>query len=355
MHTNYCVPTGVIIKEYLEEKNISVEELANKYKIDQKYLVDLLNGKSGLTIEIANILNKALPEITASYWLNLEDKYNEYIANEKKEKSKLLSCSKEQLKELSKKFKFKEVFKGLNWSLEKQAIEMLKLLQIRSFDKFNEAYSKYKVDFFQDGGETEAIAVWINLCKEEVFVQNDDISDINYSKEQLKNNLIMFKNIAYNENLDATINNCRRLCNRLGIYFVDLDPISNSKVRGALLTYEDHPAIFISRRFKTHDHIWFAIAHEIGHLMLHYQKDDILISLEENETIDDKEEEANKFARDLFIDSEEYNKFIAKGEFTSKAIEVFAAKNRILAGMLIARLQHDGYLEMSYMNYKKIR
>ncbi|MCY6958894.1 ImmA/IrrE family metallo-endopeptidase [Clostridium brassicae] len=350
MGINYRVATGVIIKEYLEEKNINEEELSKILGVSKLYISELLSGKNKLTEDIAVNLEKVLPEIPASYWLNLENKYREYLANEC-DKNNL---EKFNLEEIAKKFKFKEVFKGLNWDLLKQANEMLKILKLNSFDDFNDVYSNLQVDFFEDGGEKEAIAIWLNLCKEEAELQTEDINGIEYSHEKLQQKLGLFKNIAYNTNLNSTLISCRKLCNQLGIYFVELEAISNSKVRGALLTYNDHPAIFISRRFKSHDHVWFAIAHELGHLLKHYNINEVLISLEE-EQINNKEMEANEFAREFFISKKSYNEFIEKGDFSSKSIELFSAKNRILPGILVARLQHDKYIDMASLNYKKNR
>lgn len=351
MDINYRVATGVIIKEYLEEKNISNEELATLLRITKKKVSELLNGKLELNEEIAHSLEKVLPEIPASYWLNLEKEYREYLANENDDNF-ILNVN---LEEIAKKFKFKEVFKGLEWSLIKQAKEMLNILQIDDFNEFNSKYSNLQVDFFEDGGEIEPIAIWINLCKEEADLQTDDVSKIEYSKENLEKKLNLFKIIANNKNLDNTLNSCKKLCNQLGIYFVELEAISNSKVRGALLTYNEHPAIFISRRFKSHDHVWFAIAHELGHLIKHYESNDILISLDDEDNKDLKEEEANEFARDFFISKNEYEAFVKKGDFSSRSIEIFSAKNKILPGILVARLQHDGYINMANMNHKKSR
>ncbi|MEA4827914.1 MAG: HigA family addiction module antitoxin [Clostridium sp.] len=350
MGINYRVATGVIVKEYLEEKNITQKELAKVLGISERQVSDLLNGKSELSEDIALNLEKVLPEIPASYWLNLESKYREFLAREN-DKSKLEKCN---LEEIAKRFRFSEVFKGLHWDLSKQASEMLKILKISTFDAFDTAYSKLQVDFFEDGGEKEAIAIWLKLCEEEADLQTEDVEGIDYSHDKLQDKLHLFKKIAYNDNLDNTLKSCRKLCNQLGIYFVELEAISNSKVRGALLTYSNHPAIFISRRFKSHDHVWFAITHELGHLLKHYKVDDLIISFEEEKS-DSKEEEANEFARNFFIPKDDYDKFIENGDFSSKAIEIFSAKNRILPGILVARLQHDGHINMSSMNYKKSR
>lgn len=349
METDYRVATGIILNEYLVEKNISQEELSKELGVSEKIVSKLLKGKSRLTEEMAISLEKLLPEIPASYWLNLENKYSEYLAGEKEKNNLELS----DLEEIAKRFKFKEVFKGLDWDLSKQAKEMLKLLNISNFDVFSNAYSNLKVDFFEDGGEIEPIAVWLNLCKEEADLQDDDIN-VEYSKEQLENKLHLFKNIAYNKNLDNTFKSCRKLCNQLGIYFVEVEAISNCKVRGALLTHNNRPAIFISRRFKSHDHVWFAIAHELGHLIMHYQINELIISLDEEST-SIKEIEANEFARNFFIIQKDYDKFVEKGDFSSKSIEKFAAKNKILSGILVARLQHDKYIDISSMNHKKDR
>lgn len=349
MEINYMVATGIIIKEYIQERNIKLDELSKILGITQSNIKDLLNGKIRLDEDIAMKLEKVIPEIPASYWLNLEAKYNEYLEHENNK----IYLDNIDLKEIAKKFKFKEVFKGLDWDLSKQASEMLKILQIDNFNVFDKAYSTLKVDFFEDGGEKEAIAIWLNLCKEEADLQTDDVEKVQYSHENLEKKLHLFKSIAYNNKLDNTLISCRKLCNQLGIYFVELEPISNSKVRGALLTHNNHPAIFISRRFRSHDHVWFAIAHELGHLIKHYRLNEVIISLEEDQEIDCKEQEANEFARNLFIPKDEYESFVRRGDLSGKSIELFAAKNRILPGILVGRLQHDNYIDMASMNYKK--
>lgn len=350
MESNYMVAAGIILKEYIEEKNMNLDKLSKILGITKNNVENLFNGEIRIDEDIAKKLEKVIPEVPASYWLNIESKYSEYLS---KLNSKF-NFNNIDLKEISEKFKFKEVFEGLNWDLRKQASEMLEILKIENFNDFNKVYSNLKVDFFEDGGEKEAIAIWLNLCKEEADFQTEDVEKVQYSHEELQKKLHLFKSIAYNNDIDNSLISCKKLCNKLGIYFVQLEPISNSKVRGALLTYNNHPAIFISRRFKSHDHIWFAIAHELGHLIKHYNLNEVIISLED-QGIDFKEEEANEFARNLFIPKEDYDFFVTKGDFSSKSIESFSAKNRISSGILVGRLQHDKYIKMSNMNYKKVR
>jgi len=350
MNTGFIVPTGRIIKEYLSESGISQKELSARLGISEKHISNLLNGKSRLTEEVAIKLEMIFKKIPASYWLNMEAKYREYIAREE-ENDRLLNSD---LEKIAKRFKFKEIFKGLDWSLLKQANEMLKLLKISDFSNFEATYSNMPVNFMEDGGELESIAIWLNLCEQEVEIQNQDITGVKYNVKNLEKDLYLFKKLAYNPQLDISLNSCRKLCNELGIYLVICEAITNSKVRGALTTYNDHPTIYLSGRYRSHDHVWFAFIHEKGHLLKHYSDKETLISYDETEIpMNWKEDEANKFSRDYFIDPMDYNKYIDKKDFSSRTIESFAVDQGVLPGIVVARLQHDGYVPRDKFNYKK--
>ena len=350
MNVKYLEPTGTIIREYLDEVKITQKELAIRIGSSEKHISNVLNGNARLTEEFALKLEKILVDIPASYWLNYESKYREYLARQEE----ILKINNWNLDDISKRFRFSEVFKDLGLSLTEQAIEMLKLLKISDFDNFDKTYNNLAVDFMEDGGEKEAIAIWLNLCEEEIEIQNDDIEHVVFDKNKLEKSLNKFKILSNNNNTDASIRSCRKLCNKLGIYLVFCESITNSKVRGALTTYKGHPVIYISGRFKSHSHIWFAFMHEIGHLILHYNQKDIMISMEEDdETHNVKELEANKFARDFFVKPDDYNNFImiSNGNFTKELILEFSKKQDVLPEFVVARLQHDKKIEYSKFNW----
>ncbi|WP_079710202.1 HigA family addiction module antitoxin [Paraliobacillus ryukyuensis] len=356
MSNEFIVHTGSIIKEYLEELGISQKECAKRLGISEKHFSNLLNGKSRLTEEIAIKFEKIFHDIPASYWLNYESKYQEY---KKREEMYSHKYSTEQLKEYAKRFKFNTVFQGLEWDLVKQANEMLKLLRISDFEQFDEVYSNLNVDFMEDGGETESIAIWLNLASEEIDIQNKDLSNKSYSKEKLLEYLDKFKLLALNNDYANSLQSARKLLNRLGVYLVFYDALENSKVRGALTTYKNNPAILLTGRFKTHDHVWFALMHEIGHLIKHYKPNEPIVTLEDEldlePNIDTKEEEANEFARDFFINKNDYKEFLKNEQFDEKSIHNFANDQGILPGIVVARLQHDGYINFDKLNHLKNR
>jgi Zn-dependent peptidase ImmA (M78 family) len=57
------------------------------------------------------------------------------------------------------------------------------------------------------------------------------------------------------------------------------------------------------------------------------------------------EEEANCFARDVLIPAAELAHFIRKGKFTSDTIRQFAESIDVAPGIVVGRLQHDQVLK----------
>ena len=173
MTNEFIIHTGSILREYIDEIGISEKECAKNLDISEGDFVKLLDGKSILTNDIAEKLNKIIPDVPTSYWMNYEKKYRDYLANKN---AHLSHYSVDDLRLFARRFKFNEIFSGLGWDINRQASEMLKLLGISSFEDFDLNYANLNVDFMEDGGEKEAIAIWLNLAKEEIELQNKDLS-----------------------------------------------------------------------------------------------------------------------------------------------------------------------------------
>ncbi len=348
MFESFLVPTGSIIKEYLVEYGFTQKEACQRLEISEKHFSNVINGNSRLTEEFALKLENLLP-VPASYWLNLESKYREYLAR----KNQQSALAKLDLKNIAKRFKFSEVFHGLDWPIERQADEMLKLLKINSFESFEKVYEAIPARFMEDGGEKESIAIWLNLCEKEIEIQNDIPEGTIFSVSKFKKDLEEFKYLALNDNVSRAFLNCRKLCNKNGINLVVVDALTGCKVRGVITSKKGVPTIYLSGRFKTHDHIWFAFMHEIGHLLKHFNSQDMIISDDDfNSSI---ESEANNFARDFFVNKDLYENFKRQKKFSVSDIVAFAKSQNVLPGLIVAFLQHDKQIENSSFSNLKIR
>ncbi|MCC4044735.1 ImmA/IrrE family metallo-endopeptidase [Enterococcus gallinarum] len=354
MTREFILPTGTLIKNYMEHNCLDEKNFYKRLNKNADEVAGILHGNKMMTEEIAIELEKIF-NISREYWINYDNKFQIYLQGCESD----LSMNLTDLKVISKKFKFDDVFEGLDWNIFRQAKEMLSILQLENFGQFEERYAELSVDFMEDGGDIEPMVVWLKLCQEEIEIQNEDISDISFSKEELRNHISMFKDISLNGNIDESLDGARQLCNMLGINLVILEAITNSKIRGALLNYEGKPTIFLSYRFRSYDHIWYALIHELAHLLLHYEsREEIMISYEDefsDKNISRKENEANEFARDFFINPTDYKKFVENNSFNKIDVERFAAQQGVLPGLVVGRLQHDKHISYSELSYLKIR
>lgn len=80
---DYRVTPGETILEMLEDRGVTIKELASKLILTEEETNFLLKGEKELSPDIANVLEE-LFEVPVSFWLNLEKFY-------RKKKDELLS------------------------------------------------------------------------------------------------------------------------------------------------------------------------------------------------------------------------------------------------------------------------
>ncbi len=337
MYNDYYISTGEVLREYLNANNISQKGLAEKLGCSEKYLSNLMNGKAKMTEKIAIGLEGIFKDVKAIFWMNIEAEYRISLAREN------AIVVPENIEEIAKKYRFKNVFKGLKWTKEKQYREMLKLLGFDTLTQANEKIASLNVSFMEDGGDKEAILVWLALCKEKTELDENLPLEIEFAKNKLIEAIPKFKKIVCSENYTQTIKNIKKLLNRLGVIFVCEEALPGSKIRGATINYKGTPAIYLSTRLKYLDVIWFALFHEISHLINDYDGGE-MISMGDDENYtssDDREEKANQFARKSLIEEDDYNKFKNKEQIQEADILKFAKEQKVIPGVVVGFMQHD--------------
>jgi Zn-dependent peptidase ImmA (M78 family) len=110
--------------------------------------------------------------------------------------------------------------------------------------------------------------------------------------------------------------------------------------------------IQLSLRYKSDDHLWFTFFHEAGHILLHGKRD---VFVEGEGLVDEKEEEANRFAANILVPPLQYRRLLSMKPFGKSTIKAFAQELGIAPGVLVGRLQHDGHLPFSHCNDLKQR
>lgn len=350
---NFIIHTGSIIQEYLKAHNVSQKDAAKLMGTTTKHLSNIIRGKSALTTEMAIALENAIPDVPASYWINYEGRYQEYKA--KCPAYKKIPADKLAL--YKKRFRFKDVFKGTDLSDLEMAGKMLAILGLESFEDFLPS-CQTQAAFLRDKGEDEAVEIWIRLCLSEIDGQNPpDLPD--FDIDAIEGWLPTLRDLSLNSDTQQSLEDCRYVLNQMGIRLVFHEPLPGSGVRGASLVHDNAPAILYSGRFKTHDQVWFTIAHELGHIRNGDIEEGALVAFEDTYDEDsDRESAANAFARKLFLTDEKYNIIqneIAEtndGELVGTILRL-AAKYEVHPGILSGRLARDG--DVTYPQVSRLR
>jgi HTH-type transcriptional regulator/antitoxin HigA len=142
-----------------------------------------------------------------------------------------------------------------------------------------------------------------------------------------------------------------------GVVLVLVPHLSKTYAHGATFWLSrDKAVIMLTLRGSWADIFWFSLFHELGHILLHLSKQEVILESDEVEPENQAHErEADQFAADTLIPSEAYKNFVESGSFYRGDIQRFASQVGIDAGIVVGRLQHDGYIQNSWHNQLRSR
>ena len=347
------IPPGEFIKEELEERDWSQEDLAEVMGVSPKTVSKLINNLQAITPEIARLLSKAFDQ-PLNYWLNL---YNNYILRELEKKNNTNEVTKKSyiyshmpVREIVKKKWIKlcgdveelenEVLKFFNW--EKLNFDLYKE-HLPLFRK-SEAYSQYN--------EYNAL-VWYSMAKKMAKHYNK----INpYNKDTL---LSLSKELHKFTISSNGVKEFIQCLNDAGVIFFVLSHLNKTYIDGASFYDNENPVIVYSKRYDRIDNFWFVIAHEISHIIKNLEKkeDYYSINFDLNKVPRQKEieKEADEFALEVVKEKEIIEFFKDKTYKTHHSILEAEKKLQICAGIIVGILQHTGLTSRKNFNEYKYK
>lgn len=114
----------------------------------------------------------------------------------------------------------------------------------------------------------------------------------------------------------------------------------------------DKAIVQLSFRFRSDDHFWFTVFHEIGHLLLH-PTSPLFVEGQDYE-ITEEESEANRFAADTLVPAE-FEDDLKSVPRDFRAFARLAKRIGISTGVLVGQMQNRGLLQHEQMNFLKER
>lgn len=346
---DWTVAPGEILLEALEERGMSQSELARRMGRPTKTINEIVNAKAAITPETAIQLERTLG-IDASFWNQLETLYREYLAREQAEKEL------EAVADWADRFPVRDLERrglipqGLGQAERVEAL--FAFFGVASVSAWKTHWLAPDASFRRSAAfETspEATAAWLRWGEIEAAKVDTPV----FSATRLREATQEIRGLTRGADVAHAIARAQALLVTAGVVLLITPAFKDTHVSGAARWIAtDRALVQLSARFKTNDHLWFSLLHELAHL-LERKKSDHFDSGPDATGNDGDESAADRFARDVLIDPAAYAEFVSAGIVTEQSIRDFAHEQQVAPGLVVGRLQQEGLVERSHFNYLK--
>ena len=326
-----------ILKDYLDNNTISNKEFASRIGITPKHLIDILSGKSELTLPViesisivTNIPMNNIIEIEKNY--HMEENINSFLKNNNITLPQYLN-----------KFSYKNIKdkKWINFVYEDNKIDILmdilKYLRVKDPDRL------YSIDknimYKSKNDKPELLMLWLERCYR--ISQEQEVKE--YKKENI-NDIVKYildsanKNIFNEKELINTFNN-------YGIKLVIEDDLKGSKIRGAFKVNKNTPVIYLTHKHKRIADIYYALLHELAHCKSNFNEARASNIVSYNDI--GNEEKADTTALNWMVDEKYYQEILSNSNYDINK------ENKYPKSFVLYRLALDKKIDYSSLEYQK--
>jgi len=345
-NSDIAIHTGEFLEEILDETRMTQSELANRLGRPLQMVNEIIKGKKSITSTTALELEGVLG-VPSHIWLGLENQYQIVLAKQKElelmqEETKLISNF--PYADLAKNGFVKATRKAIEKVDElKRFFEVAKLIQIPQVKAYQPAFRVSN----HNNVSHEAIATWIQATR----IKAKDIETKAFDKKILKEKLNLIKAFMSSKSINEAIEEIQKVLNSCGIALVLLPHFKKTKVHGATFWLDNEKAVIaITLRGSYSDVFWFSFFHEVGHILLHPKREVFLEDGYSDPKLQKQEDEADKFAKDLLINNDDFNRFISLNSVSTTSVKDFAKQQGVKTSIVVGRLMHEKII--NYNDYK---
>lgn len=345
---NIVFPPGDTLQEILDTLGMTQAQLSERMGRPKKTINRIIKGEVAITPDTAIQLERVLV-MPASFWNNLEYRYQEHLARLREEESLAAQTKSLEILPIHEMIKFGWIKKSKDST--HQVEEVLNFFGFASLKQFWVVWNsyRYQVTFRKSKeGDWGSIFAWLHMG--EILAR--DIECNPYDSKKFYEALIKIRSLTV-KSPDIFVPKTRQLCSKAGVAIVFVPQLPKTRSSGAARWLTPNKALIqISLRYKTDDQVWFSFFHEAAHILSH-RKRPIFLDGDKMLSKEGLEEEANRFAAEFLIPDEALRRFIETcphGRISKLAIREFASELHIAPGIIVGRLQHDGHLPFSHCN-----
>lgn len=352
---DWVSPPGDTILDLLEERDWSQQQLADRLGFSLKHVNQLINGKVSLTEDAAIRLHNVLGA-SVGFWLTREAQYRERVA--------LLDAAARYATMVPwlERFPLKELMelevlpkRRLDAKEKPKMVgELLSFFGVASPEQWESQYGKMELAFRrsrEDQADIAAISAWLRLGERKA----ETLDGPRYSEVLFRQSLERIASLTTQDPQQfGPVSS--QLLHEAGVAFVLVPALPRSRVSGVARWLNPHrPMIQLSLYGKSNDKFWFSFFHEAAHILLH-SKQKTAVFLDDPSkggSNSPEEQEANAWARDKLIPPS-FSKDLARLQHTRADVIAFATKLGIHPGIVVGRMQHEGILDVTWLNDLKV-
>lgn len=328
-------PPGEFLREELEARDWSQQELADILDRPPRLISELITGKRAVTPETAKGLADAFGT-SPNYWMNLESQYQ-------LSKVKVPNDNVARKARLYGKFPVREMLRR-GWVRASDNVEvleqrLLEFFNIQSMDAVPQlCHSAKKTHAMEDTSRLQL--AWLFRVRAMASLQLVPA----YSEAKLIAALKKLKTLTLSP---EEVRQAPRILAEAGVRLVFAEPLAGSKMDGACFWLaNDKPVIGMTLRFDRIDNFWFVLRHETEHVLREDGKatNEAVIDTDVGESKDELpecERRANAAGADFCVSTAELENFIARAQpyFSEEKVLRFALRIKVHPGLVVGQLQ----------------
>lgn len=337
---------GVILKGELEEHRLSQRELASAIGKSAPMINGILNGSKDITVEMAILLEAALPGgLKAVDWLRLQNEHDVEARREEKSVASRIATI-EMWNSLREHTNLNAIRRRLELGSDfengiKVIMDTLGAANQQELERrLSVADSCFKKSA-KVQTDTANLLAWTIIVK---HASRQQKLGAEFDREQLAEitqslNAIFFANTA-------VVEKTQELLNRYGIKFIASEKrLDKVPVDGYSFWIDENPTIVVTQRMNRIDNLAFTIMHELGHIAMHLNGDGEREFLDVDYAImhvNEQEKEANAYAEASLLGNESPAELfgdIVNPYASAKTLESIARRKRINVGIVVGQYQ----------------
>ncbi|HSL84614.1 MAG TPA: HigA family addiction module antitoxin [Thermoanaerobaculia bacterium] len=347
---------GETLQEVLDERQITQAELAERMGRPKKTINEIVQGKAALTPETALQLERVLG-VPAGFWNNLERNYREHEA--RREEEERLASSGEWMRKIPVRKMVELEWIDRHADPVGQARELLNFFGIASPERWRDVFELPQASYRHTASfesETGSLAAWLRKGA----LEGQEIDCASFDRDRFKAVLVEARGIT-REPPEVFAKALVERCASAGVAVAFVPELPGCRANGATRWLSPRKALIqLSLRYRWADVFWFSFFHEAAHVLLHGKREVFIEGGDgaPGEAVEQKEREADRFAARLLIPPGELDRLRPRGgaKGISKArVRAFADESGIHPGIVVGRLQHEGWLPHTHLNGLRTR